>query len=345
MITVLQPGLLSTVQDEGRLDYLAFGLPRAGVMDRYASRMANLLCGNPFSAAVIEMTVIGATFRFGQACRIAICGANMNPRLNGESIGNWQAIEAAPGDILETGYADSGCRSYLAVGGGFTVPMVMGSRSTYTRAAIGGVEGRPLKKDDEIPQGETPPVAAGARRLEQAFIPEYPGQIVLRVILGPQDDLFLQEGIDSLLQGKYEVTDESDRMGYRLAGPAIRHRDKADIVSDALARGAVQVPGNGQPIVMMADCGTTGGYAKVATVISADLWKMAQAKPQDIVSFSQCSETEAVAALVEENKRYSQAAEMLFNTPTGHSSTRSEAQRMSLYIDQKRYQIEMEEVE
>ena len=344
MITVLQPGLLSTIQDDGRQDYLAFGLPRAGVMDRYASRMANLLCGNPFSAAVIEMTIMGGSFSLERPCRIALCGADMSPRLNGAAIGNWTAIEVSAGDILETGYATSGCRSYLAVSGGFNTPVVMGSRSTYIRATIGGVEGRALRRDDQIPLGEMPPLITGPRQLDPAFIPEYTDKIILRVMLGPQEDLFLEEGIETFLQGEYRVTDEADRMGYRLEGPVIRHRDKADIVSDALGRGAVQVPGSGQPIVMMADCGTTGGYAKIATVIGADLWKLAQAKPQDSVIFSRCTDQEAVEALLEEKDRYRLVAQRLSEPAVAFSTTKPDVCRMNLSINHKKYQIEIEEV-
>ena len=344
MITVLQPGLLSTIQDDGRQDYLAFGLPRAGVMDRYASRMANLLCGNPFSAAVIEMTIMGGAFSFERPCRIALCGADMGPRLNGAAIDNWTAVEVSKGDLLETSYATSGCRSYLAVSGGFNVPVVMGSRSTYIRAAIGGVEGRALRKNDRIPLGEMPPLPTGPRRLDPIFIPEYTDKIRLRIMLGPQEDLFHEDGIKTFLQGEYRVTDEADRMGYRLEGPAIRHLDKADIVSDALGRGAVQVPGSGQPIVMMSDCGTTGGYAKIATVIGADLWKLAQARPQDSVRFSRCTDQEAVAALLEEKERYRLVAQRLADPAVADASAKTDKCRMHLSINQQKYQIEIEEV-
>ena len=344
MITVLQPGLASTIQDEGRAEYLAFGLPRAGVMDRYAAHMANLLCGNPVSAAVLEMTLMGGSFRFEQACRIALCGADMEPRLNGQPIGNWQALTVAAGDVLETGYASTGCRSYLAVGGGFAVPMVMGSRSTYTRANLGGVEGRILKAGDCLPQGEAPPVSGPPTRLPSRFIPAYPEQITLRVILGPQDDLFLPEGIAALFSGEYLVSDEADRMGYRLAGPEIRHRDKADIVSDALGIGAIQVPGSGQPIVMMADCGTTGGYAKIGAVIGADLWKLAQAKPQNTVRFVQYTDPAAVEALREEQNLYRAAAEMISTGGSPAPTDRVGVRRLNLRIDGQAYEIEMEEV-
>ncbi len=344
MITVLQPGLSSTIQDEGRPEYLAFGLPRAGVMDRYAANMANLLCGNPVSAAVLEMTLLGGTFRFDQPCRIALGGADMQPRLNGQPIGNWRALAVDAGDVLETGYASSGCRAYLAVAGGFAVPLVMGSRSTYTRAKLGGVDGRILKAGDRLPAGEAPPFSAAPAVLPSRFIPAYPEQISLRVLLGPQDDLFLPAGIDTLFSGEYRVSDEADRMGYRLAGPEIRHKDKADIVSDALGFGAIQVPGSGQPIILMADCGTTGGYAKIGAVIGADIWKLAQAKPQVTVRFLRCTDAEAVEALRAEQEQYRQAAKFISSDrPAAPPAVRA-VRRLKLLINGRNYEVEIAEV-
>ena len=342
MITVLQPGALSTVQDEGRFDYMAFGLPRAGVMDRVAAHFANLLCGNPLGAAVLEMTLMGGAFRFEKNCRIALCGADMSPRLNGAAMEAWAARDVVAGDVLETGYANRGCRTYLAVSGGIDVASVMGSRSTYTRANLGGHEGRALRAGDCLPVGEASPFSDAPVRLPASLIPDYPDPITLRVLLGPQDDLFSPEGISTLLGSEYRVSEEADRMGYRLEGPEIRHKDKADIVSDALGAGAIQVPGSGKPIVMMADCGTTGGYAKIAAVIGADLWKLAQAKPQDAVRFVRCTDAEAVAALAAERESYREAARWIRSG--GGSSGGCGGRRMLLKIQDQEYQIEIEEV-
>jgi biotin-dependent carboxylase-like uncharacterized protein len=344
MITVLQPGLFSTIQDEGRPDYLAYGLPRAGVMDRYASRMANLLCGNPLSAALIEMTMTGVSLRFEQPCRIAICGAAMSPRLNTAVIDLWDGVDVQAGDILEMSYAQSGCRSYLAISGGIETSVILGSRSTYTRANIGGINGRQLRVDDRFSLGELPPVQVQPIKLDCELIPVYTEDISLRVLLGPQDDLFLPEGIQALITGEYRITDEADRMGYRLEGPLIRHVDKADIVSDALCSGAIQVPGNGQPIVMMADCGTTGGYTKIATVIAADLWKLAQAKPQDRVRFVLCSESEAVQALAEEREKYRRVARQVSVGPSAPLQAKATTRAMQLKIQNQNFMIKIEEV-
>lgn len=345
MIQVKEPGVLTTVQDEGRIGFLAFGLPKAGVMDRYAARIANLLCGNPVGAAVLEMTLLGGAYQFDTPCRIAITGADMEPKLNGAAVASWAAFDILPGDSLELGYVKSGCRTYLAVSGGIDVPLVMGSRSTYTRAQVGGWEGRRLKTGDELPVGPALPPKTGPVRLDGAFIPDYTEKLVLRVLLGPQEDLFEEKGIDDFLQSSFAVSDEADRMGCRLEGPAIKHKDKADIVSDALCFGAVQVPGNGQPIVMMADCGTTGGYAKIATVVGADLWRLAQAKPQDRVSFVRCTEEEAIEALALEVERYSQVAALVAEGPLLSPAEKTNIRRLAVRIDGSMYHVEIEEVE
>ena len=363
MIKVVQPGLLTTVQDEGRTDFLAFGMPRAGVMDRYAARMANLLCGNPLGAAVLEMTVIGGSYRFLVAARIAVCGANMPLSLNGETVSAWGAVDVRPEDVLEIGAADTGCRAYLAVAGGIEVPLVMSSRSTYYRAGIGGFAGRALKADDELPIGNPMPIFAAPIRLPAAWIPEYSEQIEVRILPGPQRHLFSASGWKTLLSTRYTVTDEADRMGYRLDGEKVEHLNGPDIVSDALTPGAIQVPGSGQPIIMMADCGTTGGYAKIATVIGSDLAKIGQAKPQDYLSFIECSYEEAVAALGEEMERYRQVAEWTARGKTPQlvdvgstnilpnqseqltsQQENSPVRRLTLSIDGKNYKVEIEEV-
>ncbi len=352
MIKVIRPGLLTTVQDEGRTEFLAFGMPRAGVMDRYAARMANLLCGNPLGAAVLEMTLIGGSYRFSAAVRIAVCGAAMPLLLNGEAISAWTAVDVNPEDELEVGAAASGCRAYLAVAGGIEVPLVMGSRSTYYRAGIGGFAGRPLQIGDELPIGTPSPLTAAPIQLPAVWIPQYASQITVRVLPGPQAELFNESGWRTLLSTNYSISDEADRMGYRLEGEKIEHLSGPDIVSDALTPGAIQVPGSGQPIIMMTDCGTTGGYAKIATVIGPDLAMIGQAKPQDCLTFVECSYEQAVEALREEMDRYRQVAEWVarpINRP-GHSAGISHqmkdhtGRRLKLTINGKFYEVEIEEV-
>jgi biotin-dependent carboxylase-like uncharacterized protein len=369
MIRVIQPGLLTTVQDEGRSNYLAFGMPRAGFMDRYAARMANLLCGNPLAAAVLEMTIIGGSYCFESAARIAVCGATMPLQLNGEAIAAWSAVDVSAGDVLELGAATAGCRSYLAVAGGVEVPLVMGSRSTYYRAGIGGFLGRALKSGDQLFFGVPGPFAAAPIQLPADWIPEYPSQVDIRVMTGPQAELFSSAGMNALLTSVYTVSNEADRMGYRLEGEKIEHLTGPDIVSDALTPGAIQVPGSGQPIVMMVDCGTTGGYAKIATVIGSDLAKVAQTKPQDSLRFVACTDEDAVQALQQEMDRYRQVAEwaasgevpaVAVNVASPEMprevlqeqtknlapllATRQVGRKLRLHIAGKSYEVEIEEV-
>jgi antagonist of KipI len=308
MIEVISAGLFSTVQDEGRWGYQAFGMPVAGAMDRYACRVANILAGNPPEAACLEMTLTGDSLRFEHDAFVAVSGADMQATLNSEPIAAWSAFPVSAGSVLAFGYAQDGCRGYLAVYGGIDVPQILGSRSTYTRAAVGGVDGRKLRVGDVLKIGSQIQMPGTACLLPKEYRPDYGGSVTLRVLIGPQDDLFTPEGLATLFNGDYTISNEADRMGYRLEGPVITHKGKADIVSDALCQGAIQVPGHGMPIVMMADRATTGGYTKIGTVIGPDLTMMAQAKPGDTVSFRQTSDEGAVEALRAERERYAAIA-------------------------------------
>jgi len=306
-LTVIDPGLFTSVQDSGRWGHQSQGMPVAGAMDRWALGAANLLAGNPWDAAALEMTVKGGTFRFEKDSFAAIAGADMQAVLDGRPIPCWSSFRAAAGSVLRFDYIRTGCRTYLALRGGVDVPSVQGSRSTYLKARIGGLEGRVLKEGDSIRAGnEAAPegFAEECRVLPAMFVPGYGREIVLRVLPGPQDALFTEHGIATFFGGTYTVTNETDRMGCRLEGPAIEHRGGADIVSDALPQGAVQVPGHGMPIVMMADRQTTGGYAKIGTVLGPDLGLLAQTKPGDLVRFIRVGEDDAEAALREERMRF-----------------------------------------
>ena len=307
MINVLEPGFLTTVQDEGRNGWRAFGMPCAGAMDRYAHATANLLAGNPPGSAMLEMTLTGGSFRFEEAAYVALCGAEMGATLEGAPAGNWVAFPVASGATLSFGPASRGCRAYLAVLGGIDVPKVLGSRSTYTRAGVGGFGGRALAEGDMVRIGPTPaPGQIHPRRsLAGRFIPSCGGEVRLRVLPGPQEDMFVSDGIYTFYSSAYVVTDRNDRMGYRLEGPTVRHIGGADIITEAIVPGAVQVPGNGMPIVMMADCQTSGGYAKIGTVIGPDLRLLAQSRHGDTVNFIHCTEEAAIAALREERAAYS----------------------------------------
>jgi antagonist of KipI len=310
MITVIKPGMLTTIQDQGRIGYRGYGMPVSGVMDRYAATMANLLAGNQPEAAVLEMTMLGATLAFDSESYVSFCGADMQTKLNGQAVNNWSSFYVPAGSELVFGYATSGCRGYLAINGGIDVPEVMGSRSTYTRAAIGGFEGRALKTGDLIATEKSDAVPSAGRELPDLYIPEYENEISLRVILGPQADLFTMNGVQTLLNCRFTVSPRNDRMGILLEGNKVEHVNGPDIISDALCAGAIQVPGDGQPIIMMADCQTTGGYAKIGFVISPDLSKLAQAKAGDTVTFVECSDLEAVTLLAVENLSYERATKL-----------------------------------
>ena len=323
MCTVTHPGIMSSIQDRGRLGYRAFGMPVSGVMDRYAYTMANILAGNGRDEAVVEMTLRGGRFTFSSEAYVAVCGADMQAKLNGKKIRNWSGFYVPADSELAFGYALTGCRAYLAFSGGIVVPQVMGSRSTYLRAGLGGYHGRALQAGDvlEIARVESLPVRPN--ELARQAVPAYGNDLRLRVILGPQDDLFTEGAVATFLNSPYTISPRNDRMGYLLEGQALTHKGGPDIVSDALCPGAIQVPGSGMPIIMMADCQTTGGYAKIATVIGPDLAKLAQAKAGDRVSFVACSDAEAVAALIAEQELYQMACRASLsakNAPLRHTS-------------------------
>lgn len=290
-LTILSPGPLTTVQDSGRFGALGKGFSPGGAMDMDAMTVANLLVGNAPGVGVLEMTMLGITARFDCESAIALTGADMSTRLNDEPIARYASVAVHPGDVLTMGAASRGMRAYLAVTGGFDLPLVMGSVSTNLKCALGGFQGRKLKTGDELPLNQS-----GAPFLPRQVSPpeDYPDCISLRVLLGPQDDAFTQKGIDTFLGCEYTVTDKADRMGIRLSGEIIESKNGVDILSDGIAAGSVQIPASGTPIIMMADRQTTGGYAKIATVISADLSRAAQARPGTRIRFVRVTEAEAI---------------------------------------------------
>jgi len=302
-IKVLNPGMLTTVQDLGRYGYQRYGIPPAGAMDPYALRIGNLLLGNDENEAGLEVTILGPTLQFEEDCWIAITGADLGARLNRVEVPLWETIPITSGDVLSFSSPRKGMRAYITVAGGIDVPAVLGSKSTYLRARLGGLEGQALKKGDRLIIKAT---RACKRRLPQKYVPSYELGSV-RVILGPECERFSFEGIKTFLSSKYKVLPESDRMGLRLQGPKIEHVGSADIISEPVCTGTIQVPGNGQPIVLLADRQTIGGYTKIATVISADIHRIAQAKPGDMLSFKECSLEEAHQLL---RDRESQLAEL-----------------------------------
>ena len=291
MIRILDPGPQTTVQDLGRTGQMRYGIPPSGPVDPFAFVLANRLVGNSDAAAALECTLMGPRFEVDAACAIAVTGADMPLAVNGQDAPRWATIALKPGDVVKIGAARAGVRAYVAVSGGLDVPLVLGSRSTYLRGRLGGVEGRALRKGDELkvfPSG-----AARPRRVERRAIPDYTGEPTIRVVLGPQADRFTDDGIRALLGGRYEVLPQSDRMGARLRGPRIAHARGHDIVSDGIPLGGVQVPGDGQPIVLLVDRQSTGGYTKLGTVCSFDIGRLAQVRPGRRVRFAAIAVDEA----------------------------------------------------
>jgi biotin-dependent carboxylase-like uncharacterized protein len=284
LFAVRNPGPMTTVQDLGRPAFLDRGVPLSGVLDPFACRVANLLVENPEEAAVLEITVMGPTLEVLAPADIALTGADMGMTVNQVSVRGWRTIRVNPGDIIRIPRAVQGCRAYLAVTGGIDVPLMMGSRSTFVRAKIGGVQGRGLIKGDILHRGAGS-LLESPRELPDGWIPQYSREIALRAVPGPQDDAF-REGMAAFFGASYEVTPQADRMGCRLLGPAV-HRDAGSpesIVTEPTMPGNVQVPADGQPIILLVEQ-TSGGYAKIATVITADLPNVAQAMPGNTVRF------------------------------------------------------------
>jgi antagonist of KipI len=287
-VRVLRPGLFSTIQDLGRTNCQHLGIPGSGAMDAFSLRVANLLVGNEPGEAGLEVTLLGPELEFCTDTLIAISGADLNPSLNGASLEMWSSIRIAKGDVLSFGKLLHGCRAYLAFRGGIDVPRVLGSKSTYVSGLLGGLDGRRLESGDELrlgPPGQIP----GPRRLASAYRPVYSGPFIIRLVPGPQDDFFPEEDLAVFADFPYQVTGESDRMGYRLRGARLTHARNPEIVSDAVVAGAVQVPGDGNPIIMMADRQTTGGYPKIGVAITPDLDYVGQAKPGDKLRFEMIS--------------------------------------------------------
>ncbi len=306
---VVEPGPQTTVQDLGRPGYMRYGIPPSGPMDREAFLLANRLVGNSESAAALECTLRGPRLEVRIETVVAVTGAEMAFAVNGQPAPAWQAVRVRPGDLLSFGLVAAGCRAYLAAAGGIDVPPALGSRATYLRGRLGGVEGRALQKGDLLPLGN-PTVALDAlegRRVRPELIPSYPQEVECRVILGPQDDRFTPEGIEAFLTGPYQVTPQADRMGYRLKGPRIAHRRGHDIISDGIPLGGIQVPGEGQPIVLLVDRQSTGGYTKIATVITPDIGRVGQTKPGHLIRFRRVGLAEAHALLQAEAGRWQDA--------------------------------------
>ncbi|GIP10698.1 biotin-dependent carboxyltransferase family protein [Paenibacillus sp. FSL R5-0527] len=318
-LLITKPGLLTTVQDLGRFGAQKYGVIVSGAMDAFALRIANLLVGNEEGAAGLEITMTGPEIRFEQTALISICGGDLSPKLNGVSFPGWRTVLAPKGSALTFGPMKQGCRTYLAVGGGLEVPLLMNSRSTYLRAGIGGYGGRALAKGDRLPVGNMCMrslnlLALLARKAENSsgaisrwsvsadLIPPYEPNPKVQVIAGEQYDWFEEESKALFAGEPFEVLPQSDRMGYRLKGPRLKLTKSVEMLSSAVTMGTVQVPPDGNPIVLMADRQTTGGYPKIAQAASVDLPLLAQVNLGGKVRFKRISLGEAQRQFIEREK-------------------------------------------
>ena len=304
LFLVARPGAYSTIQDLGRYGYQDLGVPVSGVLDQFAARTANLLLGNPESAAVLECTVIGPTLTVLRDAVLAVTGADMEIRLNNTSLPVWSRFLARAGDTLQFRQVTKGCRMYLAVSGGFDVPVIMNSCSTCVSGGFGGLQGRPLQKGDTLAAHDGPGSTVSELTLSSDLVPAFGSRTELRVLPGPQDSLFTQQGMETLFESAFTVSPKANRMGYRLEGPEVVRDPEAaqSIISEPSLPGNIQVPADGQPIILLVEQ-TVGGYTKIATVISSDLPRVAQALPGHTIRFQPVSVEEAHRALEEQEHR------------------------------------------
>ena len=316
---VLKPGMLSTFQDLGRFGQQHLGVSVAGAMDQRAHRLANVLVGNDPALATLEITLTGPTLRFTKPCCLALCGADLSATLNGQPLVLNRPIVVRAKDELSFGVRQHGTRAYLAVHGGFALEPVLGSTSTYLRSAMGGWHGRALRRDDEIPllrslknQGlEDLAMDLWSLKIYLPAALSEPRQTFVRLIKGQQWDEFTPESCAALLTEPYRISPDSERMGYRLQGASLLMTTPRQMISEGTTFGTIQVPAGGQPIILMADRQTTGGYPKMAYVASVDLPRLAQMGPGDIVSFKAISLEQAQALDLTRAKAFATLADAL----------------------------------
>ncbi|MBE7150128.1 biotin-dependent carboxyltransferase [Bacillus mycoides] len=312
-VEVLHAGMFTTVQDLGRFHYQQYGVPVGGAMDKGALRMINMLVGNEENEAGLEITIMGPKLLIKKTTLLAIGGADMEPLLNGERIPLWRPILAEEGSMLCLGKAKSGCRAYVTFAGGINIDRTMGSKSTYIRAALGGIEGRMLKKGDYFQIGTGAEVASRfiqnlqeEKRIKTKWaicnnaLPKYKKHPILRVITDFEYDQFTEESIKSFFSKEYKVSNYADRMGYRLDGDVLNRVEEIEILSSPVTFGTIQVPNGGQPIILMADRQTTGGYPRIGNVISVDLPLLAQLKPGDYVTFEKITMEDAAQLYIKQ---------------------------------------------
>ncbi len=310
-IEVVKPGLSTTVQDVGRLGFYNVGIPPSGALDQFSLIAANLLVGNDRGAAALECAYMGPELRFGEPGVVAVTGAELEPRVNGEPRESWSSFSVQGGDMLSFGHVKRGARMYIAVGGGIDVPVKLESRSTYVLGALGGFEGRPLVEGDELELGS----ASGAadRSVPERLRPAMPKELEIRVVMGLYDHLLTDAGRTTFFETEWTLTPVADRVGFRYKGekldlvkrkqPFGAGSDPSNIVDSPYPIGSIQIPGGVEPIVLHRDAVSGGGYAMIATVISADMDTVAQSAPGSRTRFVAVELDDALAARTERSKR------------------------------------------
>ena len=322
-VRVIQPGMFTTVQDLGRAGLQRDGVPVSGAMDTFALRAANLLTGNAPGDAGLEMTLTGATLEFQGGALVALCGAPVDARAGAVPLPMWHPVWIPRGTTVTCGSVLSGCRAYLAIAGGIVEPVILGGRSTFTRGGFGGHAGRPLMAGDELPVGTLSPLSvriaasvAGDGHLPCAahwgtgpsMRPAYAREPVVRLLQGAHASSLTAESRDRLFREAFRVSPQSDRMGYRLEGAPLQLTAPLELLSEAVVFGTMQLPPSGEPIVLMADRQTTGGYPRIGEVVTVDLPLMAQLKPGDQVRFRPVSLVDAQRLYLERERELAQAA-------------------------------------
>lgn len=340
-LVVKKPGVITTIQDVGRFGFQGSGFSTNGAMDHRALAIANLLVENDPSAPVLEFALAGPTVRFTTSTCIAITGGDFVPTLDGEPVPSYVALMVHRGSILRFRASRSGCYGYLAIAGNSVrVPEVMGSRSTNLKCGFGGWKGRTLIVGDYLPFSTKsvdflPNLGSHRIDSDRAFYEFDCDEVTLRVVPGPQQDMFTDEGLSTFYGQSYATTTKCDRMGYRLDGPEIETKYGSDIISDGVAFGAVQVPSHGRPIIMLADRQTTGGYAKIGTIASVDIPKLVQCPPGRTIRFKPIDVQEAQTLLREEARLFEMLALKVRRPSADGISPRRTARRLTPILEEQ----------
>ncbi|ATA21068.1 biotin-dependent carboxylase-like uncharacterized protein [Gibbsiella quercinecans] len=308
-IQVIKPGLCTTLHDSGRYGHQHLGIPVSGPMDEVSHTVANLLVGNPGSCSTLEVTLVGPELLFQSRCLMAIAGADLSATLDGRAIQPGVAVRVEAGSILRFGQRISGARAYIAVHGGYLIPPVLGSCSTYRHGGFGGMAGRPLQAGDRIAIPSSFKNALPRLPLPRSLRVDLLAAAPIRVIPGREWRYFTEQAQQALTEKDYQISSASERMGYRLSGAALPLREPLELLSEAVAFGTLQVPPSGQPILLMADRQTTGGYPKIAHVISVDLPLLAQRLPGETIHFTWCDLHHAQALRTERARLLDSLAE------------------------------------